>query len=120
MSLAIFQAADLNQIRGDLYTSASLTFYKVTPSAGETQIATLTSGWVSWRKNRKLISEVGGAVTIAIAYSTGVDINALRENAAVDLTINSQIKRYRVAEITETQQLGAGWILHCEPMSNTV
>ncbi len=121
MRNAVLQAADLNQMRRELYgRSASLVFYSVTPAQGEQQIATLTSGWHAWRKSGRGDQVVSGAVTIALARSAQIEIDAIRKSATADLIINSQIKRYRVVEVTETQQLGAGWIIHCEPLAKTV
>ena len=117
----LLNASVLNSMRTYLYgRGASLTFYTVTPAAGETQIGAINSDWYAQRKSRTSDGGVSGAVTVWLAESANVSIDDLRSNASVALTINGQVRKYRVAEITEMQQLGSGWVLHCEPLSNTV
>lgn len=112
----------LNQMRTTLYgRNASLTFYTVTPAAGETALGSpILRDWYAQRKSRKGEHGLSGALTIWLAGAAPVDIDDIRDNAVVSIEINKQTRRYRVKEITEMQQIGSGWVLHCEPLSNTV
>ena len=114
---ALLSARVLNHMRRRLYGSnALLTFYRIVPNAVEEEIASLNTDWYA--------QIVGGAapgtVKIVIAETAQIQIANLLENAIVDLIVKGQTKRYRVVGLTETQQLGAGWVIHAEPMSGTI
>lgn len=113
----------MDELRRMLYgTSASLTLYSVTPADGEQEIKRIFSGWHVARKLRQPSRDIDGSITIMLSKGVDVALNDLRDNAviAVQLGQDEEVKRYRVAEVTETQQLGGGYVLHCEPASNTV
>ncbi len=111
----------LNVMRNSLYeASASLTFYKVTPAAGEAQLFTTTSGWYAQRDSARL-SDVSGSLTIWIAkdgasFPVG---DQLHVGAKVVIDANGRTQAYRVNEIKTMQQLGTGWVLRCEPTENS-
>jgi hypothetical protein len=115
---------DLNMLRRARYgNSASLTFYMVSPTTGEQPTATLTdssNGWFFWGLGSSGDRGVTGSLKIIISSATALDVGAIRQAAAADLNIDSQTKRYRIADITETQQRGSGWVIWCEPLSNTI
>ncbi|HKX32095.1 MAG TPA: hypothetical protein VJ302_30695 [Blastocatellia bacterium] len=119
MAAPILTARDLDAIRAlALGSDASLTFYSVTPSEGGTQLFSLARGWTVSRKKRG--NDPSGSMTLIVSREAGIDVEQLRENAVVDLTRRGETQRYRVAEVTETQDLNSGWVLHVEPISGSV
>ena len=119
----IFTTRDMDDLRRILYGhSASLTLYSVTPADGEQEIRKIFSGWHVARKLRMPSRDVDGAITVMLSKGIDVSLTELRDNAviAIQLGRDEEVKRYRVAEVTETQQLGGGYVLHCEPSNNPV
>lgn len=105
----------LNTIRTRVYGSNTvLTFYTVTPATGETSLGDITSGWYAQRQSES------SAVKIWIAKQDNIDIDNIRAGAVIGLTIGGQTRRYKITELAEMQQIGAGWVLRCDPLSNTV
>lgn len=105
----------LNSIRTKVYGSgASLTFYTVTPAAGETSLGDITSGWYAQRQSDS------ASVKVWIAKQDNIDIDNIRAGAVIGLTIGGQTRRYKITELAEMQQIGTGWVLRCEPVANTV
>lgn len=119
----MFSAGDLDEIRRDLLgASATATFSSVSPSAGETEIKQITSGWHIARKLRQPNRDTPGSVTLILSPDVDLDIEDIREQAVVriDLYRGAVPKTYKVIEVTSTQQLGGGWVVHCEPIDQTV
>ena len=119
----MFTSADMDELRCDLLgASATATFYSVTPSEGEVEIKQLFSGWHLGRKLRQPNRDVSGAVTMYLAGDVALDVESVREQAVVKLKLDrNDIERvYKIAEITPTQQIGGGYVLHCEPVDNTI
>lgn len=111
----------LNVMRNSLYEAgASLTFYKVTPAAGEAQLFQTASGWYAQRDSARL-SDVSGSMTIWIAKDgTSFPVgDQLHVGAKVVIDANGRQQAYRVGEIKTMQQLGTGWVLRCEPTENS-
>ena len=111
----ILTARDMDSMRAVMFGSATLTFYSVTPSAGESELFSLSKGWMVGRKKQG--SEPSGSMTLIVSREMDLDVDQLRENALVDLEKRGETKRYRVVEVTETQDLNSGWVLHVEPIS---
>lgn len=111
----------LNVMRNSLYgAGASLTFYRVTPTAGAAQIFSTTSGWYAQRDSARL-SDVSGSMTIWMSKDgTNFPIDdQLHVGAKVIIDANGRTQAYRVNEIKSMQQLGTGWVLRCEPTQNS-
>lgn len=116
----LLRASVLDKMRRTLYGSeATLKLYSVTPLAGETLLATLRSGFYVQRK-KQLTNGVDNAVVILLASTADISIADLRDNAIAKVTLGDLTRSYKVIALTETQQVGGGWVLHCEPASNTV
>lgn len=121
MSLPVFASGDLNSLRRDLYgRDCEIAFYKITPSAGETEIARFSTDWHLWRLPRATGEAATGAIKIMLTTSAAVAVEHLRLGCVVDVVLGANTKRYKVVELTETQQLGGGWVLVCDPIGATV
>lgn len=119
----VFTTEDLDELRRDLLgASATVTFYSVTPLTGKTEIKQLSSGWHLSRKLRQPNRDVDGTITLILSSGVDLNINEIREQAVIELKLNrtEPAREYRIAEVTETQQIGGGYVLHCEPVSNTI
>lgn len=106
----------LNQLRRTMYAqSASLTFYTMTPATGETPVLALTNGWYAQRNDRKSASSQ--TVTIWIARgATEADLDSdLHTGAKVTITTSGRTQSYRISSVLPMAQLGAGWVLECDP-----
>lgn len=119
----VFTTEDLDELRRDLLgASATVTFYSVSPLAGKTEIKQLSSGWHLSRKLRQPNRDVDGAITLILSSGIDLNINEIREQAVIELKLNrtEPAREYRITEVTETQQIGGGYVLHCEPVANTL
>lgn len=119
----VFTSGDLDELRRDLLpASASATFYGVNPLEGEVEIQRVERGWHIGRKLRQPNRDVSGAVTLYLSPDIDLNIDDIREQAIVkiDLVRGGQTRTYKVAEVTSTQQIGGGWVVHCEPVDQTV
>lgn len=119
----IFSSDDLDQLRRDLMpATTTATFYGVNPTDGEVEIKRVERGWHIGRKLRQPNRDVSGAVTLYLAADVDLDIEDIREQAIVkiDLERNGPTRTYKIVEVTSTQQIGGGWVLHCEPVDQTV
>lgn len=120
----LFSQFDLDTMRRDLYgPGAEIAFYRITPDAGEVEFARLTSGWHATRMQRAMRIKSGfppGAVSLHLAPTVNLAIDDLRENAVMDLIMGGLTRRYKVVELTETQQIGGGWAVVIEPIEGTV
>jgi hypothetical protein len=108
----------LNKIQRTLYgRGVQVAFYSVTPIAGETAIATLTSGFTFVREPRamKAVGGFGSGVTLLLAVDAGITRSQLSVGGVVALTVNGQTLRYAIAELLPMQQLGAGYVLRLIP-----
>jgi hypothetical protein len=113
---SLLDVRTLNQMRRTLYgQSASLTFYKMTPATGETPVLELTSGWHAQRNDRK--SSAARALTIWVASAaTEADLDSdLHTGAKVTIICGGRTQSYRINGILPMAQIGAGWVLECDP-----
>lgn len=116
----IIDARDLDHLRVALVgIGAVLKFFSVTPTAGEVEITSLMRGWCPWRKFRSGF-DASGAVTIVVSKQASIQVDQLRSNAVMEIITGGQTRRYRVVEVTETQDLRSGWVLHGEPTKGSV
>jgi hypothetical protein len=109
----------LNKINRTLYgRGVQVAFYSVTPIAGETAIATLTSGFTFVREPRamKTVGGFGSGVTLLLAADAGISRSQLNVGGAVALTINGVTTRYAISELLPQQQVGAGYVLRLMPL----
>lgn len=114
----ILNASTLNQMRGALYgQSATLTFYKMTPANGETEVFTTRNGWHAQRDNRADSAQVKIWMSSEVAPIT-LDHN-LHTGAKVVIETNGRRQAYRISALRPMQQLGSGWILTCDPAENS-
>ncbi len=100
-----------------LYGAATIVFYSVTPAAGETEIATLKSGFTFVREPRamKAIGGFGAGVTLLLAADAGISRSQLNIGGAVAITVNGLTTRYAIVELLPQQQIGAGYVLRLMP-----
>ncbi len=120
----LFTKADLDSLRRDLYgADAELVLYRVTPGEGEAEIGRLSDGWHAHRMPRAMRVSSGfpvGSVALHLAADLSVDVEDLRENAVAEIVTGGLTRRYKVIELTETQQLGGGWAIVMDPLADTV
>jgi hypothetical protein len=116
----ILNMRDLDDLRVALLgRGAVLTFFSVTPLSGEAEIVSLTKGWCPWRRVRGGF-DPSGTVTVVVSKQAKIDVEQIRENAVMEITNKGQTRRYQVFEVTETQDLNSGWVLHGGPIKGTV
>lgn len=122
--MGILRQQTLDAIRREVYGSnASLRLFDTQFHDGQTEefeIVTLLSGWLPWRKKRGQGDLPNDAITILVVRSAAIDVCRLKQSGYADVTLHGRTRRYRTPEITETQELGAGWALHCEPAEGVV
>ena len=114
----LLNAATLNMMRGALYgSSASLTFYKMTPADGEVEVFTTRHGWHVQRDNKSESNQVRIWMTSEVLTVT-LDKN-LHTGAKVVVDVNGRQQAYRISALRPMQQIGSGWILTCDPAENS-
>lgn len=107
----------LNKITRSLYgRNVQAVFYKVTPAAGETAIATITSGFTFVRERGAGQGVDGSGVKMWLSKDAAINVSQLRIGVAVALAIDGVTKRYSIAELLPMQQLGAGYVLRLKPL----
>jgi hypothetical protein len=105
----------LNLITRTLYgRGAKTVFYKVTPTIGETIIATITGGFTFVREQRAGQEIDGSGVKFWISASV-IDRATLSNAAAAEITANGVTTRYAISDLLPQQQLGAGYVLRLKP-----
>jgi len=113
---ALLSKRRLDEIRRRLYgANCRAVFYKITPQAGETPMATITDGFLFVRERRAGQEIDGSGVKFWLA-SDMVDESLLRVGAAVALTVNNQTLRYKINELLPQQQVGAGYVMRLAPL----
>lgn len=121
MTNGLLDARTLNIMRTALYgAGASLTFYTMTPAAGETEVFTTTRGWYAQRAKEKE-SDASGAVKIWMASDVTewpLDEH-LHSGGKITITAGGRVQAYRITEVKSMQQLGSGWVLRCDPAENS-
>jgi hypothetical protein len=104
-------------MRRTLYgQGAQAVFYKVTPTAGETVIATLTSGFFFVREKRAG-QEIDGSGVKMWLDAGATDRPLLHYGGVVALTAGGITTRYSIVELLPQQQLGAGYVLRLTPLT---
>ncbi len=110
---ALLNVKTLNTMRRALYgETASLSFYTVTPAAGETLLFTSKSGWHAARETSSQ------RVTIWISKDATDDQLRTQLHVGGKLQIKTQFRRqsYRISEVKTMAQLNTGWVLMCDPI----
>ena len=104
----------LNSMRRTMYGHfTKLTFYRVTPTTPKLELFSLADAWHCWG--------IGGdKIKIAVARESKLDVSELKQNAFVDVDVNGNIRSYKITELSEQQQLNAGWVLLAEPVTETL
>jgi len=105
----------LDTIRRRLYgPNVQVTLYRVTPAQGETEIATITSGFLFVRERRAGQEIDGSGVKFWLAAEV-IDRETLSIGSSLALTINGVATRYRISDLLPQQQVGAGYVLRLSP-----
>jgi len=90
-------------------------FYKVTPTAGETEIAALTSGFFFVREQRAGQEIDGSGVKMWLSVDAAITRAQLNIGGAVAITVRGITTRYKISDLLPMQQLGAGYVLRLSP-----
>src|SRR5262245_1590459 len=112
---ALLTKSILNSIANTLYTGATVAFYSVTPTGGETLITTLTDGFLFTRSPRTSRDVEESDVNLILAGDASITQAQLKIAGAAVVTIGSSSTRYRVSTVLPMQQLGAGYVLRLSP-----
>lgn len=117
----LLNAATLNTMRTALYGgSATLTFYKVTPAAGETEIFSTAQGWHAQRDNATTSDRSGNVnIWLSAEVTPWKTDSKLHVGTKVTITANGRSQSFRVASLKTMQQLNSGWVLNCQPMESS-
>lgn len=91
----------------------TVAFYKVTPTAGETEIATLTSGFFFVREQRAG-QEIDGS-GVKFWLSADAAPSQLSIGGVVAITVKNRTTRYKISDLLPMQQLGSGYVLRLSP-----
>ena len=121
MRALLLDAANLNTLREALYgRQARLSFYKMSPSLGETLIMTISTGWHAAREKRDRLDGRNNRVLIWVAREaiTGDLKSQLDIGSKVDISFDAGIQTYRIIEIRTMSQLHSGWVINCEPVES--
>jgi hypothetical protein len=106
----------LDRMNRTLYPAgAKATFYKVTPTDGEVEIGSITSGFLINREQRAAGRD-GTGVNMRLSADAAIAQSALHVGAEVALTIDGQTRRYSLVELLPMQQLGSGYTLRLLPL----
>lgn len=112
----ILTKAILNSITNVLYTGATIAFYSVSPAGGETLITTLTEGFtfagMQWANRGGDSSDV----KVWLAGDANITPAQLKISGMVIVTGNGITKKYKIAELLQQQQIGAGYVLRLKPL----
>jgi hypothetical protein len=106
----------LNRISRALYGGAQVVFYSVTPAAGETLITTLTEGFAFARARRGSQGSDSSSVNLWLAGDAAITRAQLKVGGVVVITANGVTTKYKIAELLQQQQLGAGYVLRLKPL----
>jgi hypothetical protein len=108
----------LNRITRTLYgRGAQVVFYKATPAAGETAIATITSGFHFQRERRAGQEIDGSGVRMWLSKDAAITRSQLNPGGVVALTVDGITTRYKIGELLPMQQLGSGYTIRLEPLT---
>lgn len=107
----------LNKMTRTLYGIATVAFYSISPSAGETLITTLTEGFVFVRERRGGQKSDGSGVKLWLAGDASITRAQLKIGGVVVITANGVTTRYVITELLQQQQIGAGYVLRLKPQT---
>lgn len=93
--------------------SVECVFYGITPEAGETEIARITTGF-HFQRDRELSEGGNGPVKMWLSASV-IDRSLLHTGAAMALVIDGRESKYSISELVAQQQIGAGYVLKLTP-----
>jgi hypothetical protein len=114
----LLNASALNVMRGALYdSSASLTFYRMTPADGEVEVFTTRNGWHAQREAGESATSVRIWMSSEVTPIT-LDRN-LHTGAKVVIDANGRAQAYRISSVRPMQQMGSGWVITCDPAENS-
>ena len=122
MMKPLLDAANLNAVREAMYGGqALLSFYKLTPTAGESLALSLKEGWYATREKRDRLDGRNNRVLIWVSReATDADLKSqLNVGSKVDISFDDGIQTYRIIEIRTMSQLHAGWVVNCEPVESS-
>src|SRR5262245_40293073 len=111
----ILTKATLNTIAAQLYTGATVAFYTVMPTVGETLITTLTDGFLFVREAWAKQANDSSDVKMWLAGDASITLAQLKTAGLVIITIGSRTTRYTITELLDQQQLSAGFVLRLAP-----
>lgn len=113
---ALLSKSRLNRIRRQLYgRGAKMTFFKVTPSVGETEIGSVTTGFTFVRERRAGQEIDGSGVKVWLAEGA-ISRSLLHVGAVAVVTVNNRTFRYKISELLPQQQIGAGYVMRLSPL----
>jgi hypothetical protein len=95
--------------------SIQVVFYKVTPTGGETEIATLTQGFFFVRERRAGQEIDGSGVRFWLSADAAISRSQLSIGGVVAITVKGITTRYKISELLPMQQLGAGYVMRLSP-----
>src|SRR5262249_405932 len=113
--MAILTKTILNSITNTLYTGASVAFYGVTPTGGETPITTLTDGFTFVRERRAGQGSDGPGVKLWLAGDAAITPAQIKVGGVAVITANGVTTRYAISELLPQEQIGAGYFLRLLP-----
>lgn len=115
MAKPLLSKSVLNQINRTLYGSgASVEFFKVTPSAGETTLGTITSGFTVTREEPRAGRD-GSGVNLRLSADAGITRERLNQSSMVAITIDGHTTKYTKDQLLPQQQIGAGYVMRLLP-----
>src|SRR5262249_42613034 len=113
--MALLTKTILNSITNTLYTGATVGFYSVTPTGGETLITTLTDGFPFVGERRAGPDRDGRGVKLWLAGDASITLAQLKVGGVAVITANGVTTRYGISELLPQEQIGAGYFLRLLP-----
>lgn len=108
----------LDTMRRTLYGgNVTAVFHKVTPTAGEAAIVTITSGFHVQREQRAGQEIDGFGVNIWLSKDAAITQTQLKISKVIALTINGATTKYSIKKVEPMQQLGSGYVLRLLPLT---
>lgn len=115
--ITLLTKSRLDTMRRALYGSnVKAVFYRATPAAGETEIASITSGFHMVREKKAGRDIDGSGVKMWLAAGM-VERSSLKIGAVCALTINGVTTRYSVGDLLPGQQIGSAFVLRLKPLT---
>jgi hypothetical protein len=109
----LLSKSTLDKMRRALYgRNVEAVFYGITPEAGETESARISSGFTFVRERSN--DGENGKVKFWLVEGA-VDRDLLKTGAAMALVIDGRESKYAIDELLPQQQIGAGYVLRLKP-----